>query len=99
MNPVAAGLVDVPEAYRWSSARAHIEGKNDQLVEVGPLLELAGNWRDYLRLSEESEIKSMHLHEKTGRPLGGAAFIEVLENQLVRLLSPQKPGPKKRAEA
>jgi len=95
MNPVAAGLVEVPEAYRWSSAKAHMLGKDDQLVKVSPLLEMVGNWRDYLRFSDESEIKSMHLHEKTGRPLGGGTFIKALENQLERLLSPQKPGPKK----
>ena len=75
-----------------------IEGKDDQLVEVGPLIELAGNWCDYLRLSDESEVKSIHLHEKTGRPLGGATFIEALENQSARLLSPQKPGPKKQGK-
>lgn len=95
MNPVAAGLVDVPEVYRWSSAKAHMERKDDHLVKVTPLLELVGDWRNYLRLSDESEIKSMHLHEKTGRPLGGTTFINALENQLERLLSPQKPGPKK----
>jgi len=98
MNPVAAGLVEAPEQYRWSSARAHVEGKVDQLVEVAPLIELAGNWRDYLRLSEESDVRSIHLHEKTGRPLGCATFIEALENQLARLLSPQKPGPKKQVK-
>lgn len=98
MNPVAAGLVEAPEQYCWSSARAHMEGKDDQLVEVAPLIELAGNWLDYLRLSDESEVKSIHLHEKTGRPLGGATFIEALENQLARLLSPQKPGPKKQGK-
>jgi hypothetical protein len=57
-----------------------IEGKDDQLVEVAPLIELAGNWLNYLRLSEESEVKSIHLQEKTGRPLGGTTFIEALEN-------------------
>ncbi|HPX56676.1 MAG TPA: transposase [Syntrophales bacterium] len=99
MNPVAAGLVDDPEKYRWSSARAHVEGKEDRLVEIAPLIELVGNWRDYLRLSDESEIQSLHLHEKTGRPLGGATFIKTLENQLERLLSPQKRGPKKQGNA
>ena len=66
---------------------------------VAPLIELVGNWRDYLRLSDESEIQSLHLHEKTGRPLGGATFIKTLENQLERLLSPQKRGPKKQGNA
>jgi putative transposase len=98
-GPFMAGLVDDPEKYRWSSARAHVEGKEDRLVEIAPLIELVGNWRDYLRLSDESEIQSLHLHEKTGRPLGGATFIKTLENQLERLLSPQKRGPKKQGNA
>jgi len=99
MNPVAAGLVEVPEAYRWSSAKAHMEGKDNELVKVSPLLELVSDWRDYLRLSDESEIKFMHLHEKTGRPLGGVTFMKALENQLERLLLPQKPGPKNQEKA
>jgi len=40
MNPVAAGLVDQPEEYRWSSARAHVAGQYDQLVKVAPLIEM-----------------------------------------------------------
>ena len=39
MNPVRAGMVHAPEDYRWSSARAHLEGQDDQLVKVAPLLE------------------------------------------------------------
>jgi len=31
--------------------------------------------------------------------LGGATFIKTLENQLERLLSPQKRGPKKQGNA
>ncbi|MBN1548248.1 MAG: transposase [Syntrophaceae bacterium] len=96
MNPVAAGLVKKPEEYRWSSARAHLEGLDDQLVKVAPLIEIVGDWGNFLRLSAESEVKSLHRHEKTGRPLGGPSFIEKLENQLERILQPMKRGRKKR---
>jgi putative transposase len=33
MNPVAAGLVAHPGDYPWSSARAHLTGENDHLVQ------------------------------------------------------------------
>ena len=48
LNPVRAGLVQKPEAYRWSSALAHINGHNDRLVEISPLVELVCDWRSLL---------------------------------------------------
>jgi len=40
-SPVRAGLVDAPSRYRWSSAAAHLRGRDDALVRVAPLLEVA----------------------------------------------------------
>lgn len=94
MNPVAAGLVEHPEEYRWSSARAHLDGNDDGLVTVAPLLEMVGNWRNFLSLSSDEELDVIHRHERTGRPLGVKAFVESLEQSLGRALRPQKPGPK-----
>ena len=34
LNPVRAGLVKRPEAYRWSSAGAHLRGRDDELVKA-----------------------------------------------------------------
>ena len=39
LNPVRAGLVQCPWEYEWSSARAHVEGRNDILVDVRPMQE------------------------------------------------------------
>ncbi len=39
MNPVRAGIVDYPEEYLWSSAKAHLSRKDDSLVKVAPILE------------------------------------------------------------
>src|SRR4051812_14029424 len=33
-NPVRAGLVTAPEHWRWSSARAHVAGKPDPLLDL-----------------------------------------------------------------
>ena len=53
-----AGLVDAPSRYRWSSAAAHVRGRNDVLVRVAPLLELAPPWRGFLaRVIREEDVK------------------------------------------
>ena len=95
MNPVAAELVQHPENYRWSSACAHLEGKNDKLTSVAPLLGLVADWSKFLSLSSTEERELLHRHERTGRPMGTKSFVEKLEQTLGRVLQPQKPGPKK----
>ena len=95
MNPVAAGLVKDPEEYPWSSARAHLAGRDDSLVKVAPLLEMVGNWSSFLSLSPAAELDLLHRHERTGRPLGTDAFLERLELNMGRTLKPRKPGPPK----
>jgi REP-associated tyrosine transposase len=59
MNPVAANLVAHPGEYRWSSARANVEGKDDDLVKVAPLLEMIPAWESFLGLSSADEIELM----------------------------------------
>nr|WP_282753520.1 transposase [Desulfuromonas thiophila] len=97
MNPVAAGLAAQPEEYRWSSARAHLAGKDDELVSVAPLLELVPDWRRFLKLSTSEELDLLYRHERTGRPIGDSGFVEQLEQALGRVLQPQKPGPRKKS--
>jgi len=95
MNPVHAALVADAVLWPWSSARAHIDGKDDQLVTVAPLLEMAGDWRLFLAGTEEEEqVHSIRKHERTGRPLGGENFVARMESTLDRLLTRGKPGPK-----
>jgi len=96
MNPVGADLVKQPEDYRWSSIHAHIEGKDDELVKVAPLLDLIPDWSNFLATSTEEELNLLHRHERTGRPLGDLGFVETLEQILGRTLQLQKPGPKKK---
>ena len=98
MNPVAAGIVERPEEYPWSSAQSHLLAQDDKLVKVEPLLAMVGNWRDFLTLSSEDEMSMFRKHERSGRPLGQEAFIDHIEALLGRTLRPQKPGPKRKAE-
>lgn len=95
MNPVRAHLADTAEVWPWSSARAHLSGTDDSLVKVKPLLELAGDWRLFLRGGYgEKEWEEIRKHERSGRPLGEESFIEKLEHVLDRTLKQKKPGPK-----
>jgi putative transposase len=94
MNPVRANLVKHPEDWPYSSAKAHIEGRDDKLVTVKPLLELmASDWREYL-LAGEEDIDKFQSHERTGRPMGSDDFISVLEKKLGRKLKKSKAGRK-----
>jgi putative transposase len=95
LNPVRAGLINAPTRYRWSSAAAHVRGKDDVLVRVKPLLKLVPNWRGFLaRVIREDDVELLRTHERTGRPMGDEEFVATLEHDLGRILRRQKPGPK-----
>ena len=96
LNPVRARLVDRAEDWPWSSARAHLEGRDDGLASAAPLLERESDWRALLdRGLGEDEHKALRAGERTGRPLGSAEFMAALERDLGRTLARQKPGRKK----
>jgi putative transposase len=87
LNPVRAGLSECPENYRWSSASAHLKNNDDQLVKVAPLLELVGNWREFISCGLDFDAAEIQRsHQKTGRPLGDSGFIEELEAMTGRKL-------------
>jgi len=94
LNPVRAGLVARAEDYPWSSARAHLLGRNDCLVTAAPLLARTRDWSSFL--GEETNAEDSHslrAHESTGRPLGSDAFVDELERALGRILKRRPPGP------
>ncbi len=47
-NPVRAGLTTRPYEYPRSSAMARVAREDDSLAKAAPLLELVGNWKDFL---------------------------------------------------
>jgi putative transposase len=94
LNPVRAGLVSRPGDYRWSSARAHLVGRDDGLVMAAPLLVRVPDWSAFLGgIAQPDVADQLHRHERTGWPLGSAPFIEGLERQLNRVLRPRRRGP------
>ncbi len=95
LNPVQAMLARRARDWRWSSARAHLEGRDDRLAIVRPLLELAPDWAAFLRSGlDEEQHNAIRASERTGRPLGSAMFVARLEKRLKRRLARQKPGPR-----
>ena len=94
-NPVRARLVADAQDWPWSSARAHLTGHDDDLVRAAPLLEMVGDWRAFLDdVPADADMAAIRGHERTGRPLGGDAFVAGLEARLGRVLKPRKRGPK-----
>jgi putative transposase len=93
LNPVRAKLVENADQWPWSSARAHLSGRDDRVVKAAPLLAMVGDWRSFLNSAmREEEIEDLRMHGRTGRPLGSESFLDHLEVLAGRVLKPQKGG-------
>lgn len=98
LSPVRKRVVKRARDWRWSSAQAHLLGRDDGLVRVRPLLNRMDDWSDFLAEGmQDGEMEIIRSHESTGRPLGTPPFVRRLEQRLGRTLSRQKPGPKPKA--
>ena len=96
LNPVRAGLVKFAQDWKWSSARALIDGKDDELVTVQPVL---GRYGDFARFlgddkNDEEAWRRLRQSETTGRPIGDDEFLKSLEKRTNRIFRAQKRGPK-----
>jgi putative transposase len=102
LNPVRAGLVGAPEEWPWSSAVGRILQRPDPLVDADcPLLRAreAANWGDFLAAGlGEEDLEALRRHERTGRPLGSAAFVERISQVVGRALAPKRAGRKEKEE-
>jgi putative transposase len=99
LNPVRARLTERAEAWPWSSARSHLAGKDDELVEVAPLLERIGDFAAFLGSEEDQQAtRALRMAETTGRPVGAEDWIRSVEERSGRTLAPKKRGPKPRVQ-
>jgi putative transposase len=95
LNPLRAGMVEQAVDYPWSSAAAHVSGR-----DASGLLDMdwwrrewcGGDWGAALQLGEEGGGDSIRRATYTGRPLGDAQFVADLERRLGRRLAPQVGG-------
>ncbi len=71
------------------------------LADIPALSEQVGDWPAWLRCEEEdAAVASLRRHTSTGRPLGSATFLNLLESMLGQTVRPRKAGrPKKTAKA
>ncbi len=92
--PVFAGIAPAPESYLWSSARAHIKGREDKLLTPEkPLLHFVQDWASFLQeYPDPEDLKSIERHLQTGRPRGNDYFLDSVEAMVGRTVRPQKPG-------
>ena len=95
LNPVRAKLVTGATAWRWSSARAYLNGKPDGLTNCKRMMDAIPDMRAYLDDAPDTErLGRLRAAETTGRPAAAADFICQLESSLHRALMPGKRGPK-----
>ena len=101
MNPVRAGMVNTPEAYRWSSYRRHALGEGaDWLQPLDEYLRLAGNADDRQRAyralfgagPRADELRAIRSCLQTGTPLGNDRFREQIEKVLGRKVGQSRRG-------
>ncbi len=74
-NPVKAGMVARAEDWPWSSAKAHISGREDGVTALAALSEHIGNWRAMLAkgLEAADEVESALAR---GRPLAAQSWLK-----------------------
>jgi len=90
LNPVRAGLVADAWDYPWSSAAAHSgQGRDPSgLLALSARLDQMAvvEWKATLNAIADSDgaIERLRIHTRTGRPLGGDAFLSKVETFLGR---------------
>jgi putative transposase len=100
LNPVRAGLVARAEHWPWSSARAHLGLAADPVTELAPMRERIADWRALLDVGlREEERAAIRARERSGSPLGDAAFVRRISEMLGRAVEPRPRGrPKKKKQ-
>lgn len=109
LNPVRAGMVAEPGAYRWSSYAHHVGVQTDPLITDHPLYWALGNTpfereAQYQQLLQQTpskdEIATLNQAVLKGWALGSERFKNTLEQRIARRVGPARRGrPAKQAQA
>ena len=97
-NPVRAKIVKKAADYPYSSAKAHIQGLQDEIL--GKALFKSRQMEDYVELMKagikDEEINNIRNHTRSGHPIGSESFIVKMERKLDRIFKVMPRGrPKK----
>lgn len=97
LAPVKARLARRPRDWRWSSARAHLDRRDDGLTKRRRLGKRLGSFKDFLAAPVDATVASrLQAALTVGRPVGDDAFMTQLERMTGRRLKPAMRGPKPR---
>ncbi len=99
-QPVREKLVRKAESYSWSSAAAHVSGKDPHAVLASnwPRSAKRKTWSRWVNTPADPDaLEKLRMFTQTGRPLGSDAFVKKLERKFRRRLKPLPIGrpPKK----
>jgi putative transposase len=102
-NPLRAGMVRAACDYAWSSARAHLDGRDPHgLLDLSDWPRMVhGDWDQWLIRPEDKKfVESFHSCTNRGRPLATDSFLSKLETKLDMRLRPLPVGrPKRRGKS
>lgn len=102
LNPVRAGMVEHPRQYRWSSYRAHAEGKDDALAAFHPAWRRLGRsvrerqdaYRDLIKEKlDQGFVDDLRAATNGGWALGGESFRKEIAESARRRAAPLPRGP------
>jgi putative transposase len=93
-NPLKADLVNSPEAYRWSSAKAHLTAADDAILSSNAWLASSEKaaYCQFVHTEQDGLDNAIRKATRIGRPFGSEHFVEMLEFQLNKMLRPKKVG-------
>jgi putative transposase len=99
-NPVKTGVVKKAENYAWSSAKGHVRGAVDSLLDMNCfLIGRIREWSAYLEeRDDELTITALRENTKTGRPCGDDRFIRKIEEAIGRRLEAMPRGRPRKGE-
>jgi putative transposase len=106
LNPVRAGMVALPEDYRWSSCAGNALGEPDPLLTAHEVFTgLAGDpvtrrscYRGFLHeIVPQDELAAIRLHSAQQRALGTEQFQSELQATLQRPVAIGRPGRPRRS--
>lgn len=93
LNPLRAHLCSTLAAWPWSSYHSHVNGIEDGVVTISPMLERVSRWDEYIHDTVQLSDNEFRKHGSTGRPAGAENFIDLIEAITGRELRRRKPGP------